>query len=136
MTDTAAQRDGQEGRSPAEWVTFGVAALILLAVFSFVVYDWVGTPITPPELVVTQSAPVEQVGDQFRISFELRNDGGDTAEAVQVIAELERDGEVVAEGEQQVDFLSPGEREEGAFLFQEDPARGTLTLRVASYKEP
>jgi uncharacterized protein (TIGR02588 family) len=140
MSNAVSKRQaGQEragSRSVAEWVTFAVAALILAAVAGLVIYDWFATPMTPPVLAVSQSGAVERVGDQYRIAFEVRNDGGDTAEAVQVIAELQRDGEIVADGEQQIDFLSPGESEEGAFLFGEDPASGELTLRVASYKEP
>ena len=39
-------------------------------------------------------------------------------------------------GEQQIDFLSGGEIEEGAFIFSHHPQEGKLIVRVASYKLP
>ena len=87
-------------------------------------------------LSVVQQGVVERVNDQFRVSFTLTNEGGQTAEAVQVVAELSQDGEVIEEGEQQIDFLSGGEEEEGAFLFTQDPSQAELWIRVASYKLP
>lgn len=68
------------------------------------------------------------------ITAEVTNDGDETAEAVQVHAELNVDGEVVAEGEQIVDFLSGGETEEVVFVFSDVPAGADIELRVASFK--
>lgn len=68
--------------------------------------------------------------------FTIQNTGGDTAQTVQIIAELTVDGDVVEDGEQQIEFLSGGETEEGAFIFTTDPASGELTLHVASYTAP
>jgi uncharacterized protein (TIGR02588 family) len=70
------------------------------------------------------------------IFFEVMNQGGETAESVQITAELKIDGEVAETGEQQIDFLSSGEQEEGAFVFTQDPRHGELIIRVASYKLP
>jgi uncharacterized protein (TIGR02588 family) len=64
------------------------------------------------------------------------NSGGDTAESVQIMAELMIDGKVTETGEQQIDFLSSGESEEGAFIFTKNPRQGQLNLRVGSYKLP
>ena len=66
----------------------------------------------------------------------LTNTGGDTAESVQIIAELRVNGEVVESGEQQIDFLSRGETEEGAFIFSRNPSQGQLIVRSSSYKLP
>ncbi len=122
-------------RTLAEWVTFGVAALILLAIIGGVIYDWIATPPTPPVLTVRQKDDVRRENGQFYVHFEVENSGGETAEAVQVISTL-RVGEEEQEGEQQIDFLSGGETAEGAFVFTLDPAAGELELRVASYKLP
>ncbi|MBA3399715.1 MAG: TIGR02588 family protein, partial [Acidimicrobiia bacterium] len=59
-----------------------------------------------------------------------------TAEAVQVIGELTIDGEVVAAGEQFIDFLSGGETEEIVFIFDRAAPEAETSLRVASYKSP
>ena len=122
-------------RTPAEWITFLVASALLLAIVGLVVYDWLVTPPSPPVLRVT-SGEVQQREDQFYVPFTVENTGGDTVESVQVIAELTVDGQVVEDGEQQIDFLAGNETQEGAFIFTQDPAGGELTVRVASYKMP
>lgn len=123
-------------RSFAEWTTFGIAALLVLIVAGLVVYDWISTPATPPVVQLMQSGAVRAEGGQFYVPFTVTNSGGSTAEAVQLIAELELDGEIVEDGEQQIDFLAGDETREGAFVFSQDPQQGQLSLRVASYQQP
>lgn len=130
------QSQQRRSRSFPERVTFGIASTILLAIVGLVLYDWLITPAQPPVISVRQNGAVWAAGDQFYVPFTIENTGGNTAEAVQVIAELEIDGAVVEEGEQQIDFLAGSETEEGTFIFSQDPRQGELTLRVASYKEP
>lgn len=123
-------------RSPAEWTTFSIAALILTAIAGLVVYEWLAKEQEPPALtVVTPELPRESQGS-FYLPFEVKNTGGETAESVQVLAELRVNGQVVESGEQQIDFLSGGETEKGAFVFSRDPREGEVNLRVASYKLP
>ena len=136
-TSTAqARSQPQHQRSLAEWVTFGVAALILLTIAGLVIYDWIATPPTPPVLSLTQSGAVRQASGQFYVPFTITNTGGDTAESVQIIAELRINGGVEESGEQQIDFLAGAESEEGAFVFSRNPQEGELVMRVASYKMP
>lgn len=136
MSATANGSDDARGaRSPAEWVTFLVASAMLLAVVGLVVYDWLGTPDTPPELHVTQG-DIRTAGAHFYVPFTVENTGGDTAHTVQIIAELTVDGDIVEDGEQQIEFLSGGETAHGAFVFTEDPQSGELMLRAASYTAP
>lgn len=130
------ERDEQSGRSPAEWVTFAVAALVVLTIAGLVVYDWLSGPRTPPTIELRQDGEIRAEGGQFYVPFTVTNSGGNTAEAVQLIAELSVGGEVVEEGEQQIDFLAGRETREGAFVFGRDPQEGELLLRVASFQEP
>lgn len=125
-----------QGRSLAEWMTFGIATLVLIAILSLVIYDWVATPNTPPVIELTQSGAIREVNGQYYIPFTIKNVGGNTAEAVQLIAELKIDGEIEESGEQQIDFLAGDESEEGAFVFSRNPSEGELILRVGSYKMP
>lgn len=135
---TARTDEKQQGheRSVAEWVTFGVATLLLAVVIGLVIYEWITIPSTPPLLAVRRVGQTQLVEDQYRVQFEITNSGGETVSTVQVIAEVRRDGGVATVGEQQIDFLSPGESEQGAFLFSEDPDRAGLKLRVAGYTLP
>jgi uncharacterized protein (TIGR02588 family) len=137
-TQTAdnSRTQAKQGRSLAEWVTFGIATLVLITILSLVIYDWVATPATPPVIELTQSGAIREVNGQHYIPFTIKNVGGNTAEAVQLIAELKIDGEIEESGEQQIDFLAGDESEEGAFVFSRNPSEGELILRVGSYKMP
>ena len=123
-------------RSLAEWVTFSIATSILSAIVGLVLYDWVTQKNDPPVLAVTRSGKIRQEQGRYYIPFSVTNQGGETAESVQVIAELRLNGNVEEMGEQQIDFLSGGETEEGAFIFDRPPDKGEVKIRVASYKLP
>ena len=126
----------QSKRSIAEWVTFSIASLILAFIVSLVSYTWINEKNQPPILSLTKKETIREIDGQFYVPFEVVNTGGDTAESVQIMAELLINGKVAESGEQQIDFLSSGEREEGAFVFSQNPRQGQLNLRVGSYKLP
>ncbi|RCJ23948.1 TIGR02588 family protein [Nostoc sp. ATCC 43529] len=126
----------QPKRSLAEWVTFTVASFILAIIVSLVVYTWLNEKNQPPIISVSKKETIREIDGQFYVPFEVANTGGDTAESVQIIAELVIDGEVAESGEQQIDFLSSRETEEGAFVFSQNPSKGKLNLRIGSYKLP
>lgn len=123
-------------RTLAEWVTFSIASFILAVVVSLVGYTWLNDKDQPPILSVSNQQTIREVNGQYYIPFEIVNTGGETAEAVQILAELWIGGEMAETGELQVDFLSRGEKQEGAFIFTQDPRKGQLKIRVASYKLP
>jgi uncharacterized protein (TIGR02588 family) len=132
----AASRSTRRPRNAAEWTTFSIASTIVAAIAGLVIYLWVTEDHRPVALSIQQHEAIRETNGQFYVPFELRNQGGETAESVQVLAELRLNGTVAETGEQQIDFLSGGETEAGAFVFQRDPRRGELILRVGSYKEP
>jgi uncharacterized protein (TIGR02588 family) len=123
-------------RSTAEWVTFSLASSILAVVVGLVGYIWLNEKEEPPVLSVSNNQRIREVEGQYYVPFEVVNTGGETAESVQIIAELQIEGKVAETAEQQIDFLSRGEKEQGAFIFTHDPRQGQLTVKVASYKLP
>lgn len=123
-------------RSSAEWITLITALGILLTVIGLIGYSWLTRPEGEPWLAVHHSIEVRGEAGPFHVPFEVVNTGGETAEAVQVIAELEMNGEVRETGEQLIDFLSRKEKAEGVFIFSQDPRQGKVRVRVASYKRP
>jgi uncharacterized protein (TIGR02588 family) len=126
----------QPKRTPAEWVTFGAASFILAMVVGLVGYTWLNDKHEPPILSVSNQKTIREVNGQFYVPFEVVNTGGETAESIQIMAELRINDEVEETGDMQIDFLSSGEREKGAFIFSRDPRQGQLTIRVAGYKLP
>lgn len=123
-------------RSSAELITTGIAIAILLAVAGLIIYDWVSSQQQPPALRLTREEGIRMHDGQYYVSFTVENTGGDTAEAVQVVAELRFDDGATQSGDQQIAFLAGGETHQGAFVFSRNPAEGDLVLRVASYQVP
>jgi uncharacterized protein (TIGR02588 family) len=119
--------------TPAEWVTFVIAASIVLAVLGLIAAQVPGgRDPAAPRVVVGRS--VERDGRWF-VPVTLENHGDETAENVQVIATLTVDEEET-EADQVVGFLAGGEREDVEFVFEDDPAEGELEVVVGGYAVP
>ncbi len=126
----------QDPRSLAEWITFGIALVILLTLVSLIFYDWLVSKDVPPVLKVELVDPVRVVDDQYYVPYKVINSGGKAAEAIQVIAELQIDTEQSETGEQHIESLSAGEGQQGSFIFTHEPDPDSLVLRIASFSEP
>ncbi|MDP1793898.1 MAG: hypothetical protein Q8K63_07140 [Acidimicrobiales bacterium] len=120
-------------RTSAEWVTFAVAALVLLTMIGLIAREAVKSD-APPRPVAT-IGPTKQVGERYEVSVSVKNRGDLAAEQVQVLASLEVDGETT-EGDQVVDFLAGGDEEELVFYFDDDPDDGELTVDVTGFTVP
>ncbi|MEY2977828.1 MAG: TIGR02588 family protein [Prochlorotrichaceae cyanobacterium] len=123
-------------RSSLKWLTFGVASLFLAILIGLVIYADFLNQDRPPILTVEIVEPFRAVEEQFYVPFTVANEGGESAEAIQIVAELRLNGETDETGEQQIASLSGGETVQGSFVFSHDPSQGDLILRVASYREP
>jgi len=135
MSDSNNKQPPQK-RTFAEWATFAIACFILFSLTGLVLYNWLAKKQEPPVISVTRNTPIRETQGQFYVPFTVTNTGGETAESVQIIAELRVNGEVLESGDQQIDFLSSGETQEGAFIFSRNPSQGELIVRSSSYKLP
>lgn len=126
----------RNSRTFAEKVTSAFSLLVVGVLLSLVLIVWIFKGDRPPVLEITRDGEIRAVNGQFYVPFVLTNEGGENVENVQVVGDLEIDGQTEESGEQSIDFLSAGEREEGAFIFQRNPEDGRVMLRVASYKVP
>lgn len=123
-------------RSAAEWVAFAIASAILLGVIGAVTSLWLNDDGKPATIESVVSGAPRKDGELHYVLVRVTNRGDHTAESVQVVAELSRDGEVVEEGEQSIDFLAGGETQELQFVFTEDPSTADLAVRAASFAKP
>ncbi|MEM6450623.1 MAG: TIGR02588 family protein [Cyanobacteria bacterium P01_D01_bin.105] len=123
-------------RSPAEWITLTLSALLLSVLVGLVLYDWQLSKNLPPAFQVEVSETTRLTQGRYYVPFTLRNTGGRIARTVQVIAELSLPDGDTENGEQQFDFLSGSERKKGSFVFDHNPQDGTLVVRVASFGLP
>jgi uncharacterized protein (TIGR02588 family) len=120
-------------RSAAEWVTFAISTLVVAAVVGLVAWQAVGAD-APPQLEATSGA-TRQSGSRFHLPVTVTNRGDQTAADVQVTASFTDGGETV-EGQQEIDFLSGGESHELVFVFDSDPRRGEVEVRITGYSVP
>lgn len=120
-------------RTSAEWVTFGVAVLLLLAVISAILMEAMRS--NDPARPVASVERTERVDERYQVTVTVENRGDLAASAVQVRASLEVDGET-SEGDQTVDFLAGGNAEELVFYFDENPDDGELTVDVTGFTVP
>lgn len=128
--------ESQSSPSIVQWISLSLSSLVLVTILGLASYLWMSDRQQQPPILQVESNEVRQTNSQFYVSFEVSNQGGKTAESVQVVAELRINGVVVESGEQIFDFLSSQERASGTFIFTQNPAQGELSIRVASYQEP
>jgi uncharacterized protein (TIGR02588 family) len=122
-------------RTTAEWVVFALASSVILVLAGAIAVLWT-QPYDPAQVSAKRVGEVRVVGTDRYVPAEVTHDGDETAEAVQVQAEMTVDGNVMGEAEQIVDFLSGGETEEVVFIFSDVPAGAEIEVSVASFKVP
>ena len=124
-------------RSPAEKVSFGISLSIVGIIVALVCYTWLAGDTNPPILsLAATDSQIRQVNQQYYVPFTVENYGGETAESVEIVANLVFADRTVETGRQQIDFLSRNEKRSGEFIFSRDPQQGILRMRVASYRLP
>ena len=123
-------------RSLAERVSFSISLFIVSIIFFLVCFAWITGDNNPPVLSVKTGSDIRHIEEQYYLPFTITNSGGETVESVEIVAKLLSNDEEIETGRQQVDFLSRQEERSGEFIFNHDPHRGKLTIRVASYKLP
>jgi uncharacterized protein (TIGR02588 family) len=126
----------RQPRKLAEWITFLISLSILALIVGLVLHSWRIDSDEPPILQVTETSEVREIKGKFYVPFSILNAGGETAEAVQIVGEMQTNGQVEQVGEQQIDYLSAGEKQEGAFVLSRDPRQEKFNMRIASYKLP
>lgn len=129
---TEARSSRRAARSRAEWVTFAFASAVLAMVIGVIVSLWASGPPDPPAFE-TRTVSVRQVAGRFHVRAVVENTGDETAQSVQLSAELSADGEPPQEAEQTIDFLSGGDEEEVELIFTTDPEEGDLEILVRSF---
>jgi len=117
-----------------EWI-FGALGLALFAGALAITLINGLSPDTPPTISVAAEAP-QATSEGFRVEFEARNGGDETAALVRLVATV-KDGDAIVETQTvEIDFLPPhSSRRAGVFL-QHDPAGLAVAIRAVSYQHP
>jgi uncharacterized protein (TIGR02588 family) len=114
----------------AEWVSLGVALLLLGGVVSAVFILW-SDPASAPARFTVDHGEVRQESGQFYLPFTITNEGDETGSQVTVV------GSVIARGAPEFaattfDFIPGHARVQGVLIFSHEPT--AAQLRVISYQ--
>jgi uncharacterized protein (TIGR02588 family) len=119
-------------RSAAEWVSLGVALVLLAGVIGTVVALWLSPSQDAPRFTVEHGETRREAG-RFYLAITVHNDGDRTASEVTVV------GVVAANGREETatttfDFIPGHTKVEGVLIFGQDPSGADV--RVVSYQKP
>ncbi|SDL28258.1 TIGR02588 family protein [Catalinimonas alkaloidigena] len=119
-----------------EWSVFGISLLLIAAALAFLGYLWATRQPTPPDLQAT-AHPAEPHADYYAVPVTVTNQGGMSAESVQLEVVLETQGQALETGELTFDYCPRQSTRNGWVGFHHNPAQAdTVRVRVVSYLEP
>jgi uncharacterized protein (TIGR02588 family) len=121
------------GRTVAEWVTFGVSCAILAAVLVLIATQLSNSD--DPAAPVAAVDAVRLLDGRHYVDVLVTNQGDDPAANIQVNAALVIDASTT-QGDQTIDFLAADEEVQLTFVFDDDPALGELTVAVTGFTDP
>jgi len=127
--------DGKAGAPLSEWVIGVVAALLVLGMVGYILYEALSATESTPELAISVS-DVEEIAGRYTVRFRAINTGDAAAAAVQVEGHLGFGGETVETSEVTLDYVPAHSEREGALLFTRDPAGYELELEPRGYQMP
>lgn len=140
-TDTEQDHDQDQARTrrqqnhPVELIVGMVGGLLIASLLAFFTYQAIVLGDSRPRLV-TSVTGVETAGEQYVVHYKVENVGDVTAESVQVVGEVTRDGKSVEKLATSVGYVPLDSSRSGALVFTEDPRRGKLTVGVSGYRLP
>ncbi|HYG65823.1 MAG TPA: hypothetical protein VEL74_24800 [Thermoanaerobaculia bacterium] len=118
-----------------EWTVFAVGLVAVLGTFGYLAYEALAGEVSPPRVIVELGRPTPD-GSRWTVPVRVRNDGGETAEEVQVEVSLESPGHEPETAKLEVAFVPRKSQREGWVTFSRDPAAGRLTGRAIGYEKP
>ena len=115
--------------------TFVVGLLILLALISYLVYQISQDKKSPPEIQVTTS--YQTAMDNYAFEVTVENNGGESAEAVNIKLSLYQEGEAVEDGTMDIQYVPVKSKETGWIVFHSDRKTGdSLVVSSVTYMKP
>lgn len=131
------RQDGERGSAvrPIELAIGVLSGLVVLGVLGLLGYQGVAVRDAPPDL---HSAVVRVEGQRppYVVQVRVRNDGGETAQGVQIAGELTRDGRTVEQASATVRYLPPNSQRSVSLLFTTDPGTADVSVKAAGYTRP
>jgi len=126
------QQDEQSPRTAAEWLSLGVALLVLAGVIGTVVVLWLSPQQAPPRFTI-ERGEVRRDGEAFHLPVTVRNTGNLTASEVTIEGTLSHEGREET-ASTTFDFIPGRSSVAGVLVFSTDPA--AVNILVRSFQKP
>ena len=128
-------RPGHPHTPLVEWVAAAVSSVLVLGLLGYTAWEAFTRDGEPP-LIEVRADSVVAAPNGFLVMFTARNDGGQTAAALNVVGTLKTNTTTVEESAATIDFLPLGGERRGGLFFTRDPRQLLLELRAAGFDTP
>ena len=118
-----------------EWIVAAIGFMLVAGVIGFLLYEALGGNRMPPDVKLSVDSVV-QTRNGYLVKITAVNQGGITAEGVDIEGELRRGTEAVERSRTTIDYLPPGSEKRAGLFFTRDPQQFELQVRPFGYEEP
>jgi uncharacterized protein (TIGR02588 family) len=118
-----------------EWIVAGVGLVLVAGVIGFLIYEAFTGKRLPPDVKLSVDSVV-QTRNGYLAKITAVNEGGITAEGVDIEGELKRGTETIERSQTTIDYLPPRSEKKAGLFFTRDPRQLDLQVRSLGYEEP
>ena len=133
---SASQKQQEKDAIPIwEWIVAGIGLLLVAGVIGFLIYEAFSGNRLPPDVKLSVDSVV-QTGNGYLVKVTAVNEGGQTAEGVDIEGELRTGTESLERSRTTIDYLPPRSEKRAGLFFARDPRKFELHVRPLGYEEP
>ena len=133
---SGSQKQKEENAIPIwEWIVATIGFVLVASVISFLLYEAIGGNRLPPDVKLSVESVV-QTRNGYLAKITAVNEGGITAEGVDIEGELKRGTETIERSQTTIDYLPPGSAKKAGLFFIRDPRHFELQVRPLGYEDP
>jgi uncharacterized protein (TIGR02588 family) len=118
-----------------EWIAAAIGFILVAGVIGFLLYEALGGNRMPPDVKLSVDSVV-QTRNGYLVKIIAVNQGGITAEGVDIEGELRSGTEPVERSQTTIDYLPPRSEKRAGLFFTRDPRQFDLQVRPFGYEEP
>ena len=133
---SGSQKQKEENAIPVwEWIVATIGFVLVASVISFLLYEAIDGNRLPPDVKLSVESVV-QTRNGYLAKITAVNEGGITAEGVDIEGELKRGTETIERSQTTIDYLPPRSAKKAGLFFIRDPRHFELHVRPLGYEEP
>ncbi len=133
---SASQKQQEKDAIPIwEWIIAGIGFVLVAGVIGFLLYEAFSGNRLPPDVKLSVESVVQN-RQGYLVKITALNEGGQTAEGVDIEGELRTGTESLERSRTTIDYLPPRSEKRAGLFFTRDPRQLELHVRPLGYEEP